>query len=1066
MDNSGTKGPDDVPSGRISPSAFLRERRPEYYSDTKDHVSYVLDAPTFDHHLDTITSRNETHAFELFARKLCERAICPNLRPQTGPEGGGDSKVDTETYPVADEISRVYIGDANAGREKWGFAFSAKKEWAEKARSDVKGIVETGRSYDRIFCMTSRYARAKDRARVEQELTKKYRVPVTIHDRSWIMKEIIENDRKDLAFNYLGIGEPKSDPLRLGPEDYSRARQLAAIEKSLDDPEAFRGMERQRVTEALVAAKLSRNLERPRAETDGRFIRAMRLANADGTYRQKLEARYEYIWSAFWYFDDVQFVDDSYDDFEQMALKTDHAANVDFLCNLYQLLVNAVVHGHLSRETCKLDERAATLQRALEAMASNKARPNNSLEAQVSLLILRQNSAFLDNKRQELPDIWRDFSDVLEQAVGLGEFKAQRLVSMIEIAGQVAGSDPVYNELIEKLATFVAKRTSEAEGALILLKRAQQLDFSNRIDMIRLLGKAATGLSKKEYTEHLIEALHLLMLAYRGAGLLWAARATCAVAAASIAMEGEEESIIPANFVPTMKVWAWIALGLRHLPDFLLAIEMLNGAVTVLPLTEESKERVGEDIRELEYALASILLNLSDAELHELKDLPDILEGLELFMARAALLYTLGYAGILREDGSLPKEETDEEVERMLSILASQPVAKQTLGPLILNGQGHQSLSATILGMAVEITFEGSTLLTLVAEAVLGSLEAFLATVIDQRVVPHTERFQLTLIEDAEATKPSAKTSALDMSMAITWPSTLSITDSSQQHVIRKFLAEVGGHVLATACVIDDIKTLLDRLYDDEAVHSRMAMITVAPTSYHRVASRYMSRLSDWHKAVRRGYAPQGPRPKLKLFNLKPPKEDDSGETEVENWQVKNHRAFRVRSVIDAPTWDQARWCGTLYVELGAKRVPGIAFMFRDKEAGRKIFERWRNRFGDRDADEEIHLAIIRRLPKQEPQHYIVLVTSKRPELNGDDIEQAVVTSRSMTMLPNSTVNLDRFLEAYGKFGEFYVMPAVLAEGRPEIMHELALLKRHISVKDAMNVGEHDVEAMAIRARS
>src|SRR6266478_495952 len=78
-------------------------------------------------------------------------------------------------------------------------------------------------------------------------------------------------------------------------------KQLTDIERSIDDPEAFRGMERQRVTEALIAAKLSRNLERPRTETDGRFLRAIRLAEADGSYRQKLEAKYEQIWTAFWW---------------------------------------------------------------------------------------------------------------------------------------------------------------------------------------------------------------------------------------------------------------------------------------------------------------------------------------------------------------------------------------------------------------------------------------------------------------------------------------------------------------------------------------------------------------------------------------------------------------------------------------------------------------------------------------------------------------------------------------------------------------------------------------------
>lgn len=263
-------------SEQLLPSAFMRKLRPEYYSDTEGGTAYALDASTLDHHLETITSRNQTHDLELFCRKLCERAICPNLRPQTGPDGGGDSKADTETHPVASEISRFYIGQANSGGERWAFAFSAKKTWAAKVRSDVHGLVETGRPYHRIICVTSRYAKAKTRAALEDELTQRYARPITVHDRSWIIKEVIENDRKDIAFNYLGVGEAKVDPLHQGPTDYSRAQQLADLEKQFDDQDSFRGMELQRVTEALVAAKLSRNLERPRTETDGRFLRAIR----------------------------------------------------------------------------------------------------------------------------------------------------------------------------------------------------------------------------------------------------------------------------------------------------------------------------------------------------------------------------------------------------------------------------------------------------------------------------------------------------------------------------------------------------------------------------------------------------------------------------------------------------------------------------------------------------------------------------------------------------------------------------------------------------------------------
>jgi hypothetical protein len=587
-DDDGNARPGEHPA--VSPSKFMRELRPEYYSDTRTRTSYQLSASALEYHLDSITSRNQTHEFEIFCRKLCERTICPSLRPQTGPDGGGDSKADTETYPVAEEISELtYVGAANGGRERWAFAFSAKASWIDKVRKDVKGLAETGRAYDKIIFVTSRFAKAKDRARIEDELSKEYRIPVTIHDRSWIVKEVVENDRADLAFNYLKVGESVADDLRLGPTDYRRSQYLVDTERMIEDPEAFNGMEHQLAAEALVAAKLSRGLERPRIETDGRFARAIRLADAHGTYRQKLEARYEQIWTAFWWFDDFRFLNESYDGLETRALQSNDAKNLEFLCNLNQLLVNAVVHHHMTREQCRLNERTLNLKRALETIAQDLDRPNNSLEAQTALLRIELNRAMMAHERDALPTIWRGFTAVLEKARGLGEFEADKLVSFIEVAGQFSGNDPTYNDLVEKLAEFVGIRKSEGEGALVLLKRAQKLDFSDQFDMIRWLGKAAIGLTKREYAEHLIDAVQLLTLAYRSAGLPWAARSSCIFAAASIIIEGEKSSTLPVSVIPTIKIWAWIALELCHLPDFLFAIQLMNGFVVGLPLTDESK---------------------------------------------------------------------------------------------------------------------------------------------------------------------------------------------------------------------------------------------------------------------------------------------------------------------------------------------------------------------------------------------------------------------------------------------------------------------------------------------
>jgi hypothetical protein len=96
-----------------------------------------------------------------------------------------------------------------------------------------------------------------------------------------------------------------------------------------------------------------------------------------------------------------------------------------------------------------------------------------------------------------------------------------------------------------------------------------------------------------------------------------------------------------------------------------------------------------------------------------------------------------------------------------------------------------------------------------------------------------------------------------------------------------------------------------------------------------------------------------------------------------------------------------------------------------------------------------------------------VLITSKYPEAGDYKPNQMLaVASRFMTMALDNDVNLERFLDSYQQFGAFYLMPAVVTEkGAPELLSDLAILKHDLTVKLAANVGEHDIEAVALRRR-
>jgi hypothetical protein len=183
--------------------------------------------------LDTLTNRKEEYEFEHFVRQLAERELCANLLPQTGPTGGGDSQVDTDTYPVADSISiRWYEGiGREAHGDRWAFAFSAKKKWASKAAADVQNIVATNRGYKVVYFITNQFVPDKARARTEDKLRVTHGVDVRILDRSWIVERAFRDDLLQVAIDALHLDSTVATRKEVGPRDLERETELAALDQ-------------------------------------------------------------------------------------------------------------------------------------------------------------------------------------------------------------------------------------------------------------------------------------------------------------------------------------------------------------------------------------------------------------------------------------------------------------------------------------------------------------------------------------------------------------------------------------------------------------------------------------------------------------------------------------------------------------------------------------------------------------------------------------------------------------------------------------------------------------------
>lgn len=316
------KEPPKVGATPFSPREFYKWRRPERFPDSTTDERPALDRTLLEYTLSTITNRSEELAFEDFARELAKREVAPNLLPHTGPSGGGDSKVDSETYPVAPTLSLSWTVGVleGAASERWAFAFSAKAEWKSKLRSDIAKLVNTRRGYTKAFFISNQFIRDRVRAEIEDSLRKKHSIDVRIFDRSWILDRVFTGGHLDLAVAKLGISvSHRATPLP-GPRDAANVALLTEIEARISAAVQAAATDSSFVDDCVEAFLLARDLGRERTSLEGLWARADRAASERGTRHQRLLVAYHRAWTSFWFFEDYRVLIQAYGDVEEHAL--------------------------------------------------------------------------------------------------------------------------------------------------------------------------------------------------------------------------------------------------------------------------------------------------------------------------------------------------------------------------------------------------------------------------------------------------------------------------------------------------------------------------------------------------------------------------------------------------------------------------------------------------------------------------------------------------------------------------------------------------------------------------
>jgi hypothetical protein len=1064
----------------------MRARRPELFSDSQLIHEPQLSREVFEYQLETLTSRKQEIEFEHFCRKLAEKEICPNLLPQTGPTGGGDSKVDSETYPVADEIAlRWYEGiGREAAQERWGFAFSAKKKWRPKVRADVEKIVEAQRDYKLIWFITNQFVKDKDRAAEEDALTKQHGVPVRILDKQWIVKVVFEHKRLKLAIDALRLPgfEERAEQQR-GPLDTERQAELETLENQIADPERYRGVEYQLAEDCLQTALLARHLELPRIEVDGRFQRAEQIANRVGNPQQLLRISYNKAWTSYWWYNDFETLNNLYDQVEALAIGSNQTDQVELLSNLWTVVTTVIAYGRLDTTTAKIEARTATLKSELARLAADEKRPNNALHARTlsSLMDLHWPPV---RDPQRIDRALEDLKSILKSSEGLAAYPVESFIAIIRELGQYLPDNASYDSLFEVIVELTKRRTSEAEAGQVLLQRGiQKLRAGKNYDAIRLLGRAQQQLAFEEFRGEHFTALLACGSAYEAAGLLWAARASLVGAANLAFSEFTARGTILPQALTCLRRLAWIEIQLGRVPQVLAWMELMSWVAQQLMLEGEALEEYQDERLNLDASLGILLLRTDFWELKWLAFLPERLECLGLYYPWIALLYALGYEDRIRSETTILTGQDENEARELFRKWSlDQPVSGQLPAqPNLLNRQKVE-LHSTLIGCQITVEAANNLPSIYLSETILSVMEAFFATGMDDQVFPHRSTFRMAVgpshfAERLPVCIVNSQKSEVDLE--ISHGDRLEYHTKEERLAFRSWLIELLAKLLPRIFMISDVSVYLARLAKDEAAFNRAldnADVSIGLGNILGDSPKF--RLSDWETGdIRERFPLNRKSPWSEGLNDVLEQEEEStifdnlGDSEppADQFEVDKlkHRDIKVFSLINGDLWERAGWQATAYIHFpNSDQPPYLALGFTDPEAGKAIFNEWQQRIGRIDQEELLRVSIITGVNRESPFSYNVVI-GVNPKVSKDPGAHRYfyLVSRINQMVPPDHINLNGFLEKYREMGWYVLLPVhyINDQTPPQPFWKYGIAKRALSVREAWEIGPNDPDAVALK---
>lgn len=1036
-----------------------KKMHPEQFSDSQVVKKGQLDRAFLDIYLDSLTSRNMERQFEGFCRHIAENEICPNLLPQTGPTGGGDSKVDSETYPVSEYISELWVsGDESglASNERWAFAFSAKREWKPKVKSDVEKISkveeETHRGYKKIFFMSNQYIPDKQRAEKEDKLRKEYNIDVRILDRTWILDKVFDNQKNiEIAVHSLELSENFLDDVHIGKRDFKRKDRLNTIEERLKDTAIKHSEKVGLVQEAVI---LGRELELSEDQERGLLDRSIRISKKYGNKVDLADAYYDAAWTIYWWYTDLNGYYEYYQEYERIAMEE---RNVHLFSNWITLWINLYALSVENEGAIQIECHTEKVKEKYLEYIENTAKPNTMLEAKAAYLYVRLLMG------EHINDIASDMMKILDAGVRNIDLDLYPLKRIIQEFSPIERAD-CYNELFEKMISVMSKQEQTTERSVMLAERGHSLKKEKPYEALAYFSRTLIDFYNEKNKEHLISVVYEMAEIFESTGLYWASRNFYYyVFCLCLNQYMKFGYVSPALFLSAHAL-KYMELRLGHV---LYAVEFdLLEKIAQTCYPEEISETESQESH-FDGVLAIQFLRTEFCEMNNLEQLPAYLKQRNLFFSEIVVKYMLGYYD---EDFLESSNGNRNALDDLMSKLREQPALEELKEQPWYGYENICTMRSKVLGCVIETkTYNGFEHGEIeIAATILATIESFLGTGIKNSLISMCGKINIDILykEKLEDFIKIEKVSDQNRHIVIVFSEYDSNGIIEAQNEFALFSTKLISIIVSMMFRYEEAIDKLEKMIKNDAALNRAYTfsnsIFFGMETLGKDMFSYLSVLSNYDKLkCCRTEPPFEKISEIKKEKVSEPKIVFQKPPEEFNLNSLSNENIYTDSLINISLWDHSGWSGIMFMaDIYEHSFPPVLSLMFKKDIGKQIFEEWKKQFGKFDINDKIAIRIIKNIDKKHPYWYRVVVGTSNPIIESR-AKLVVSPARVHTMMPDNDRNLLMFEAELKRMSSYEICPCVWQEkGKiPQICRELSIHKNKDSIVicNAYEVTEDDM---------